>query len=155
MIAATVVLLSACGAAEPQQSQASAATTSTTSGDAAPTQIHMDSGAAATTLTTSGDAAPTQIHMDSGAGPCAVSPLSGGGSTAGPDGSLTSLGPPDGASDGPCGPGGQCFEGPFCTPGGCVEANTWVCVVTSNGPCRAEAGLLKCGKYILDSGTID
>jgi hypothetical protein len=94
---------------------------------------------------------------DSGSGPCAALAgphPSGTGATGGPDGQAPSVPIPDAAINAPCGPGGQCVEGPYCTPGGCVGANEWTCVYTSDGPCQAVAGRLICGDdSALDGGT--
>jgi hypothetical protein len=95
---------------------------------------------------------------DAESSPCAAlagSPLSGSGSTGGPDGSTSSYALRDAASVGPCGSGGQCVQGPYCTPGGCVGANDWSCVYSGNGTCRALAGRLICGDSLLDGGTGD
>lgn len=61
--------------------------------------------------------------------------------------------PADAASSGPCGAGGTCVQGPFCTPGGCTEAGVWVCAYSTQGPCRVSNGQLVCGPE--DGGTTD
>src|SRR5271170_6136947 len=62
---------------------------------------------------------PQRNQTDSGASACTAPD---GGPYVGPVDAL------DAAAWGPCGPYGKCVEGPFCTPGGCVDPGVWVCM---------------------------
>jgi hypothetical protein len=101
-----------------------------------------------------GAAAAKTVQADSGADHCSPGVLRSSGSSS-TGSSFTGGAPPDAASERSCGGGGQCIQGPFCTPGGCVGANEWTCVYGGTAPCQAVNGRLICGGATAEAGATD